>query len=163
MSSLLQDEKYIQRCIELSKEALDRGDMPFGCVVVKDNQVISETRNIAHTTGFIDDHAEMLAMREAQSRLGTKDLSTCTFYSSFEPCPMCAFVMRELKFKRIVFSLLSKDMGGYSRWNILKDELLNKKYPHHFGPVPEVVTGILASDARAVWDLRDKNIKVLPK
>ncbi len=156
----MSDKEYIKRCIELSEHAYAVGDMPFGCVIVRGEEIVCEAKNNAHTTGLVSDHAEMLAMMEAQKLLGTKNLTDCTFYSNFEPCPMCAFMMRELRFGRVVFSLLSKDMGGYSRWQILQDELLSEKFPLHFGPVPEIVTGVLADEAEKVW-LRRKAEKAV--
>ncbi len=83
-------------------------------------------------------------MRTAQRLLQRFDFSQYTTYSNFEPCAMCSFSIRELKFKRVVFALPSPNMGGYTRWDILQDAGLSA----YCGPLPEVLSGILAERAR---------------
>ncbi len=63
---------------------------------------------------------------------------------------MCSFMMRELKFKKVVFAMESPDMGGFSRWNILQDEGLVKFYPIFSSP-PDVVGGVLREEAEEVF------------
>lgn len=144
------DEKYMRRCIQLSEKALEFGDNPFGCVIANKDGVLVEARNKIKEND-VTQHAEILAMRKVQKLLKTDDLSKYTIYSNCEPCPMCAFMMRELKFKRVVFAILSPQMGGYSKWNILEDEELIKFKPVFSNP-PEVVTGILEKEAMAVFE-----------
>ncbi|MFT7879099.1 MAG: nucleoside deaminase [Sulfurimonas sp.] len=138
-------EKFIRRCIELAQEALDEGDNPFGAVVVKENKIIAEARNSAMHTD-ITDHAEIIAMRRAKKALGSPDLSGCTLYSNCEPCPMCSFMMREQKIKEVVFALTTPHMGGYTRWDILQDQVL-ARYEPVFTTPPNVITGILEKEA----------------
>jgi len=144
------DEKYMWRCIQLSEKALELGDNPFGCVIAGKNGILIETRNKIKEND-ITNHAEILAMRKAQKLLKTSDLSEYAIYSNCEPCPMCSFMMRELKFKRVVFALLSPHMGGYSKWNILEDKGLSKFKPIFSNP-PKVITGILRKEALAVFE-----------
>ncbi len=144
------DEKYMRRCIQLSEKALGLGDNPFGCVIANEKGILVEARNKIKEND-VTQHAEILAMRKAQKLLKTSDLSEYAIYSNCEPCPMCAFMMRELKFKRVVFALLSPQMGGYSKWNILEDKELLKFKPIFSNP-PEVVTGILEKEALAVFE-----------
>ena len=143
------DEKYMWRCIQLSEKALALGDNPFGCVIADKKGILVEAKNKIKEND-IKQHAEILAMRQAQQLLKTSDLSKYTIYSNCEPCPMCAFMMRELKFKRVVFALLSPYMGGYSKWNILEDKKLIKFKPIFSNP-PKVITGILKKEAMAVF------------
>ncbi len=152
------DEKHIKKCIELSKAALGAGDNPFGCVIVKNGEVIAEARNKIKEHD-VTQHAEIVAMKEAQKKLQTDNFSDCVIYSNCEPCPMCSFMIRELKFKRVVFALESPYMGGFSRWNILRDRGLLKFKPI-FAEPPEVVKGILKERAKEVfkeagWTLED--------
>ena len=144
------DEKYMRRCIQLSEKALESRDNPFGCVIVGKDGVLVEARNKIKEND-ITCHAEILAMKKAQKLLKTSDLSKYTIYSNCEPCPMCAFMMRELKFKRVVFALLSPYMGGYSKWNILEDKSLAKFKPIFSNP-PKIVTGILEKEAMIVFE-----------
>jgi len=149
-------EKNIHRCIELAKESLERGDNPFGCVIVKDNKTLVESGNEIKKDD-VTNHAEIVAMKKAQEILKTDDLSDCIIYSNCEPCPMCAFMMRELKFKTVVFSLTSPYMGGYSKWEILQDKELEKFEPV-FSKPPEVIVGILKKEAEDVFRKAGWNI-----
>lgn len=145
-----EDEKYMRRCIQLSEKALKLGDNPFGCVIASKDGILAEARNKIKENN-VTNHAEILAMRKAQKLLKTSDLSEYTIYSNCEPCPMCAFMMRELKFKRVVFALPSPQMGGYSKWNILEDGELIKFKPFFSNP-PKVTTGVLEKEAAAVFE-----------
>lgn len=143
-------EPFVRRCIELAQEALDAGDHPFGSVIVRDGEVVVEGRNRVNA-GDVTNHAEVEAMRNAQRQLNTSDLSAYTIYSNCEPCPMCSFMIRELKLKEVVFALSSPDMGGHSRWPILQDAGL-AKYAPPFAAAPTVVTGVLEDEAKAQFD-----------
>jgi tRNA(adenine34) deaminase len=149
-----EDVKYIRKCIELSSKAMEIGDMPIGAILVLNGEEIAKSINLAHTSGDKTKHAEIIIMREAQEKLNSTDLSQCTLYSNLEPCPMCSFMIRELGIKRVVFSMLSKEMGGLSKYPILSDEHLHIKFPHHFNKPPEIVSGLLIEEARVVWDMR---------
>ncbi len=143
------DEKHIKTCIELSRKAVKKGDNPFGAVIAEGKNVLVKTRNRIKEND-VTNHAEIMAMRKAQKIKKTDDFSGFTIYSNCEPCPMCSFMIRELKFGRVVFSLDSPYMGGYNKWNILKDEDLLKFTPI-FAKPPEVISGILKEEARKVF------------
>jgi tRNA(adenine34) deaminase len=143
------------RAIALSREGTAAGELPFGAVVARDGEIVGEATNRAVRDGDISRHAEILAIAQAQKALGTKKLGGCTLYSNVEPCPMCSFCVREAGVGRVVFALASPVMGGMSRWNILRDDLLADDIPFVFGAVPEVVTGVLAKEAEEAW--RDWN------
>lgn len=143
------DETFIRRCIKLSKESVEKGDAPFGALIVRDGEILVEASNNA--SGRVSDHAEVLALHAAHEKLKTSDLTGCTLYSNCEPCPMCSFMAREYKISRVVFFLPSPFMGGYSKWNILEDNELIMFQPF-FGKVPEVVGGVLEDEARGVFE-----------
>lgn len=143
----------MRKAIEQSELALQNKDMPIGCVITKNGEIVAEAQNKAHTTNDKTLHAEILALQKAQEKLGT-DLTGCTLYSNMEPCPMCSFMIRELKIAKVVFAITSKDMGGVSKYPILTDKTLSDKYPHHFGKPPEIVKNLLFRDAKDVFDKR---------
>jgi tRNA(adenine34) deaminase len=64
---------------------------------------------------------------------------------------MCSFPSREARIGRVVFALSSPLMGGYSKWDVLKDDSLSNKLPEVFGPPPEIVSGLLSAQAEQVW------------
>lgn len=143
------DQKMILVCIDLSQQAVDKGDLPFGSVITKNGKIIAQASNDRNNkTNY---HAEILALNRAADSLGTADLSGCTLYTNCEPCPMCSFMIREHKIQKVVFALPSPFMGGYSKWDILADTELSH-FPPFFASPPEVVGPVLEKEAKAVFD-----------
>ncbi len=83
----------MQRAVELAIDNVKSGGQPFGAVLVKDNDIITEGVNELHKNYDVSGHAEMLAIRRAQEQLQTLNLSGYTMYASGEPCPMCLTAM----------------------------------------------------------------------
>ena len=83
-------EEYMRRAMALAVQAADEGDVPVGCVIVKDGQIVGEGRNRREEHGDATAHAELEAIRDACERLGSWRLHGCTMYVTLEPCPMCA-------------------------------------------------------------------------
>jgi tRNA(adenine34) deaminase len=145
------DRTMMQRCIDLSALAVEQGELPFACVICRDGGIVAETANRVVRDGDVTRHAELVAIAAAQRALGRKDLSDCTLYSNVEPCPMCAFPIRETRIGRVVFAISSPMMGGYSKWDVLRDTEISDVMPEVFGDVPEVTAGLLYAEAAAVW------------
>lgn len=81
---------FLERAIELSREGMERGDGgPFGAVIVRDGEILSEGNNRVLVDNDPTAHAEVVAIRRAAGKLGRFDLSDCELYTSCEPCPMC--------------------------------------------------------------------------
>ena len=81
--------KFMLTAIELSIKSAKTAGGPFGCVIVKDNKIISEGSNKVTSTNDPTAHGEIVAIREACLKLNTFNLSGCELYSTCEPCPMC--------------------------------------------------------------------------
>lgn len=84
---------YMARALELAAQAAEHGDVPVGCVIVKDGKIVGEGRNRREEHGDATAHAELEAIRDACARLGSWRLHGCTLYVTLEPCPMCAGAM----------------------------------------------------------------------
>jgi guanine deaminase len=84
-------EKFMRRAIELARQTSieEKAGGPFGCVIVKDNEIVGEGANRVLADCDPTCHGEMNAIRSACKQLGTHDLTGCTVYSTGEPCPMC--------------------------------------------------------------------------
>jgi tRNA(adenine34) deaminase len=145
------DTRMMARCIELSHTATREGEYPFACIICCGDQVVVEVTNRVERDGDLTRHAELMAVSQAQKLVGKDKLKGCTLYSNVEPCPMCAFAIREAGISRVLFSLKSPFMGGHSRWNVLSDNELSRRMPEVFGKAPEIVTGLLAKEAARVW------------
>ena len=81
--------KFMLKAIDLSIKNAETIGGPFGCVIVKDNKIISEGSNKVTSTNDPTAHGEIVAIRDACLKLNTFNLSGCELYSSCEPCPMC--------------------------------------------------------------------------
>jgi len=83
-------ERFMRRAIELAQRGVDDGlGGPFGCVVVKNDEIIGEGCNRVTSTNDPTAHAEVVAVREACRKLHSFQLTGCDVYTSCEPCPMC--------------------------------------------------------------------------
>jgi tRNA(adenine34) deaminase len=145
------DIDMIRRCIRLSAAAGADGEFPFASLICDGNRVIAEATNQVARDADVTRHAELLAISGAQKNLGRKDLSNCTIYSNVEPCVMCSFPIRETRISRVIYSISSPLMGGFSKWNVLRDSEISSTMPEAFGPVPEVIAGVLQREAEMVW------------
>jgi tRNA(adenine34) deaminase len=139
------------RCIELSRDAIAAGELPFACVICRDGEIVAEATNRVARDRDISRHAEMVAMSEVQRTLGTKRLSRCTLYTNVEPCAMCSFCIRETHIRRVVYAIRSPVMGGHSKWNVLQDSQLSSVMPVVFGRAPEMAGAVMREEAEAVW------------
>lgn len=84
---------FMKRAVELAVINVNEGGQPFGAVLVKNNEVVTEGVNELHKTYDVSGHAELIAIRRAQDQLQTNNLSGYTMYASGEPCPMCLTAM----------------------------------------------------------------------
>ena len=109
------DERFMRRAIELARKVAieDRTAGPFGCVVVKDGEVVAEGVNRVLSDGDPTAHGEMVALREACRVLGTHDLSGCIVYSSSEPCPMCYAACWWARVDAVRYASTIDDAHGY--------------------------------------------------
>lgn len=83
-------EKFMRRAIELARAGMDAAaGGPFGCVIVRGGEIVGEGSNRVTSTNDPTAHAEVVAIRDACTRLGSFQLDGCTVYTSCEPCPMC--------------------------------------------------------------------------
>jgi tRNA(Arg) A34 adenosine deaminase TadA len=104
------DENFIQAAISLSREGMNKGiGGPFGCVIVKDNQVIAEGVNKVTSTNDPTAHAEIVAIRLACQLLQTHQLTGCDIYTSCEPCPMCLGAIYWARPQRIIYAATRQD------------------------------------------------------
>ena len=147
----VEDREMMARCIELSRTAVSKGELPFASVICKDGNVVAEATNQVFRDHDVTRHAELIAISTAQQILGRKRLTGCTLYTNVEPCAMCSLPLRETGVSKVVFSIKSPLMGGYSRWNVLGDDQLSMVMAGYIRKPPVVVAGLLMQEAEAVW------------
>jgi guanine deaminase len=99
------DREYLREAIELARQGLLAGlGGPFGCVIVRDGQVVGRGCNEVTSSNDPTAHAEIVAIRDACRQLGNYQLSDCVLYASCEPCPMCLGAIYWARPKRVVYA-----------------------------------------------------------
>jgi tRNA(Arg) A34 adenosine deaminase TadA len=104
-------EPFLREAIALSKSAMERGDEPFGSVLVKGGEVILRAENSVFTGHDMTNHAEMNLVKLAAQRYDTAFLADCTLYTSTEPCAMCSGAIYWSGIGRMVFACAEKRLG----------------------------------------------------
>lgn len=128
------DKKYLRQAINKAIISVHTGGGPFGAIVVKDGEVISEASNLVTTLNDPTAHAEILAIREAAAKLGSWDLKGCILYTSCEPCPMCLGAAYWAHFDKIYYACnhLDAKEAGFDDTHIydeLKKDVGKRKLP----------------------------------
>lgn len=104
---------FLELAIEEAMKGMQAGEGgPFGCVIVKDNQVLVRAHNRVLCTNDPTAHAEVVAIREACKALNDFQLTGCTVYASCEPCPMCMGALYWARPERIVFAASKQDAAA---------------------------------------------------
>ncbi|MGB8386982.1 nucleoside deaminase [Mycobacterium sp.] len=104
---------FAQRTIELARRNVAEGGRPFATVIVKDGEVLAESGNRVAQTSDPTAHAEILAIREACTKLGTEHLVDCTIYVLAHPCPMCLGSLYYCSPKEVIFLLTRESYEQY--------------------------------------------------
>lgn len=106
------DVRHLRRAVELAAIARDRGDGPFGAVLVTNSgNVLAEGLNGIATTGDIRAHAELDAITRANNAGLRQEIAGSTMYASGEPCPMCTAGMIWASLGRVLFAAASRDFN----------------------------------------------------
>ncbi len=129
----------MQNAIEQAKLCLI--DVPIGCVIKKDGEVISSAHNRRELENDVTAHAELLALREVQRVLGTSRLSDCEMYVTLEPCPMCGWAIIQAGIKTLYFGAYNEQYGAFS--NLKLDRIANSKIKVYGGIEEEVCSRML--------------------
>ena len=131
-----EDERYMRIALSEAHKALSSNEVPIGCVIVSQNQVIGRGHNLTETLEDVTAHAEMQAITAATQTLGGKYLPDATLYVTVEPCPMCAGAIGWAQINRIVYGA-PDPKRGYTTYA-----------PRVFHPKATVTAGVLESECR---------------
>lgn len=133
-------EEYMRRAMALAAQAAKKGDVPVGCVIVKDGQIVGEGRNRREECGDATAHAELEAIRDACERLGTWRLHGCTLYVTLEPCPMCTGGIINSRIDTVRYGAKDDKAGACGSVLNLFEERFNHK-PRLYGHLLEEECG----------------------
>ena len=135
-------ERYMKLALELAREAAAAGEVPVGCVIVRDGQVVGRGRNRREEKRSTASHAEMEAIAQANEALGSWRLDGCELYVTLEPCPMCAGAILNARISRVWYGARDAAMGACGG--------VTNLYMEDFANRPALVGGILAQECRQV-------------
>src|SRR5690625_4347748 len=97
------DEKFMAVAIQEAYKAEEINEVPIGAVIVYQDEIIAKGHNIRETSQLALSHAELIAIQDANKKLGSWRLENCTLYVTLEPCQMCAGAIVQSRIKRVVF------------------------------------------------------------
>jgi tRNA(adenine34) deaminase len=140
------DEYFIRLALREAERALEHDDVPVGCVIAREGEVIASAPNERELRGDPTAHAEILALREASQAVGGWRVGDAVMYVTLEPCAMCAGAIVLARLPRVVYGAADPKTGAAgSVLNVLAEPRLNHR--------PEVAGGVLAEESAAL--LRD--------
>lgn len=105
------DTRYMTMALAEAQKAFAMGEVPVGCVIVADGQVVGRGHNLTETLADVTAHAEMQAITAATNTLGGKYLTQCTLYVTVEPCVMCAGAIGWAQVQRVVYGASDEKRG----------------------------------------------------
>ncbi|GGE06342.1 tRNA-specific adenosine deaminase [Marinithermofilum abyssi] len=119
-------ELYMKEAIAEAKKAESIGEVPIGCVIVREGEIVGRGHNLRETDKDPTAHAEIIAIRKAAERLGGWRLMGCTLYVTLEPCPMCAGAIMLSRMERVVYGAVDPKGGcAGTLMNLLQDSRFN--------------------------------------
>ena len=131
---------YMREALQLAAKAAEGGDVPIGCIIVHEKEVIGRGYNRRNQDHSALAHAELIAIREATEKMGDWRLEECTLYVTLEPCQMCAGAIIQARVPRVVIGSMNPKAGcGGSIYNLLEEPRFNHQ--------AEVIRGVLAEES----------------
>ncbi len=135
----MDDIFFMEQALALAREAFDAGEVPVGCVVVRDGAVIGRGSNRREEARHALCHAELIAIDEACRALSGWRLVGCTLYVTLEPCAMCAGAMVNARLPRLCYGAADARFGAVDS----RVQLFSTGLNH----TPEVTSGVLARES----------------
>ena len=148
----MEDITYMRQALALAQEAAAEGEVPVGCVVVRNGEIVGQGRNRRERDKTALAHAECEAIRQACENLGGWRLWDCTLYVTLEPCPMCAGAIINARIPRVVFGASDTKCGACGS----VCDLFSMEFNHH----PQVTRGVLEEECAAALSDFFKDLRV---
>ena len=148
----MEDLEYMREALALAREAAAAGEVPVGCVIVRNGEIVGRGKNHRETGRTALGHAEVQAISDACRNLNGWRLWDCTLYVTLEPCPMCAGAIINARIPRVVYG--ASDAKAGSCGSVC--DLFAMDYNHH----PEVTRGILEEEAAQLLSDFFQNLRI---
>ena len=148
----MQDHELMMQALKLAQEAAQAGEVPVGCVIARDGQIVGRGRNRREEGKSALAHAEIEAIEEACRNLGGWRLWECTLYVTLEPCPMCAGAIVNARIPRVVFGASDAKCGACGS----VCNLFSMAFNHH----PTVEKGLMEEECTALLTDFFRNLRL---
>ena len=142
----LAHNQFMKKALQEANYALFKDEVPVGCVIVHNNEIISRSSNMVELLNDSTAHAELIAITSAQNNLNSKNLEDCTLYTTLEPCMMCYGAIYWSKIKTIVYGA-SDQKRGFSKHIINVDRDI------------KIIKGVLEEESKELLDSFFKKIR----
>lgn len=130
---------YMKAALDEALKAYQNDEVPIGCVIVHNDEIIGKGFNKRNTVKNVLGHAEIIAINEACNTIGDWRIENSTLFVTVEPCPMCSGAILQARISRVVFGAKNNKAGCCgSIYNLLDDDRFNHK--------AEVIDGVLEDD-----------------
>lgn len=146
-------DRYMREAIKQAKKAALMGEVPIGCVIVREDKIIARGYNRRTTDKNTLAHAELLAIRRASKKLGDWRLEGCTMYVTLEPCQMCAGALVQARMTEVVIGCMNPKAG-------CAGSILNLLEMPEFNHQVKVVRGVMEEECSALLKEFFKNLRV---
>jgi len=148
-----EDEKYMRQAISQAKKAAANGDVPIGCVIVREGRVIARGYNRRNKDHQSLAHAELIAIRKASKLAGDWRLEDCKMYVTLEPCQMCSGAIVQARIPEVVIGCMNPKAGcAGSVINLLDMEGFNHRV--------RIVKGICEKECSEMLTQFFKNLRI---
>ena len=150
----MNNNDYMSIALEEARLAALENEVPVGCVIVKDNEIIARTHNTRQKNKSAINHAEIMAIDIACKKLNSWQLDGCTLYVTLEPCVMCAGAILQARIKKVVYAAKEPKFGACgSILNIFDN------FEYKFNHEVEVIEGVLEEEAKQLLKDFFKNLR----
>ena len=146
--------EFMKRAIELSLESVNKGGGPFGCVIVKDEKIVSEGLNKVTSSKDPTAHGEIVAIREACKKINNFSLSGFELYSSCEPCPMCLSAIYWARIDKIYYANTREEAQKID----FDDSLIYSEFQKNINERKIPMIQMMRNEALKAFELWDKKI-----
>lgn len=135
----MNNEKWMKEAIKQAKKAAQKDEVPIGCVIVKDDQIIARAYNKREMKQCSTAHAEILAIEKGCKKLSSWRLEDCDLYVTLEPCPMCSGAIIQSRIRNVIF-------GAYDPKGGCMGSNMNINNVRGFNHYPDIEGGILQDE-----------------
>lgn len=151
------DERFMLEAIREAKKAREMAEVPIGAVIVHEGEIIARGHNLRETSQETLSHAELIAIAEANEKIGSWRLEDCTLYVTLEPCPMCAGAIVQSRIKRVVYGAPDPKAGcAGTLFNLLEEPRFNHQTELESGVMQDECASLLTDFFKALRNKKKK-------